>query len=526
MKINQFKIGTRLAAGNAILLALIVLVAMVGLRGMSRGNEALARITEVNVAKLALLEQMTSSVHVVMRVIRTMALIDDPAEAQGEFVKITAAREQYDGALRKLEAMPLDETGKATVARLKETQAAARPLNNRFLELVRTDRQAAIKLLRTDGAAANTRWQEQLQNYAQYQRRKNAQDAIDAARTYADARTWMLASLAAALVLGGALAWLQERAIVQPLRTAVGVARTVAAGDLSAAITSDARDETGDLLRALADMNNRLRDTVTHVRGGAGQVAAAAAQIAAGNHDLSSRTEQQAGSLEETAASMEQISGNVGQSMDSAQSAHELAQRAAGEAEHGGQVVAQVIATMGRIDDASRKIGEITSVIDGIAFQTNILALNAAVEAARAGEQGRGFAVVAGEVRSLAQRCTAAAREIKGLIEDSNARVEEGARQVNLAGAAIGQVVERVRQVSHVVDEISRASREQHAGIGQVNEALSQMDAVTQQNAALVEEAASAADALQEQAAALEQLVSVFNTGAARATRAAQLSTM
>ncbi|GAB2839062.1 methyl-accepting chemotaxis protein [Pseudoduganella ginsengisoli] len=518
MQINHWKIGTRLAAGNAILLALIVAVAMVGLNGMARGSAALSHITHVNVAKLALLEDMASSVHIVSRVIRTMALIDDPAEAQREYVKITAAREKYDAAMSKLETMPLDDAGKATVARLKEHQAAARPLNNKFLELIRTDREAAIKLLRTDGAAANNRWQDELHGFSELQRRKNAQDEAGASQAYTGARMWMFLAMGLALTAGAGLAWVQSRSIVQPLQSAVNVARTVASGDLSAHIATQARDETGDLLRALADMNGKLRDMVTQVRSGAESVATASAQIAGGNHDLSARTEQQAGTLEETAASMEEISSTVAQSLDHALSAQQLAQQAAGEAQQGGAVVAQVIATMSEIDASSRKISDITSVIDGIAFQTNILALNAAVEAARAGEQGRGFAVVAGEVRSLAQRCATAAREIKTLITDSNTRVEEGTRQVHLAGTAIGQVVERVQQVSQVVDDISRASREQNSGIVQINEALTQMDTVTQQNAALVEEAASAAEALQDQATALEKLVRAFNTGRGDAT--------
>ncbi|MBY0238113.1 MAG: MCP four helix bundle domain-containing protein [Burkholderiaceae bacterium] len=513
MHLNHWKIGTRLAAGNAILLAMIIAVAMVGMHGMARSNDALRHITHVNVAKLALLEDMGSANHIVTRVIRTMALIDDPAEAQREYAKISLARASYDNALRTLETMPLDDAGKATIVRLKQAQAATRPLNDQFLALIRTDRDAAITLLRTEGAAANHRWQEELHGYSALQRQKNAVDEALADQAYVQARQWMLVSLATALVVGMALAWLQGRSIVLPLKAAVGLARTVAAGDLSAHIASDARDETGELLRALAEMNGKLRDMVTQVRSGAEAVASASAQIAGGNHDLSARTEQQAGTLEETAASMEQISSTVAHSLDHAQSAQRLAQRAADEAQQGGDVVAQVVATMGMIDAASRKIGDITSVIDGIAFQTNILALNAAVEAARAGEQGRGFAVVAGEVRSLAQRCATAAREINVLITDSNSRVEEGARQVGLAGAAIGQVVERVRQVSQVVDDITHASREQNAGIGQINAALTQMDATTQQNAALVEQAASAAEALQDQACALEQLVRAFHTG-------------
>jgi methyl-accepting chemotaxis protein len=512
MNLNNLKIGIRLAGANAIMLALIVAVAATGLAGMARCNDALHHITKVNVAKLSLLETMSESVHIEARVMRTMALIEDPAEAQREFVKITAARDAYDESLRKLETMPLDAAGHAAVGRIKEAQAAARPVNNRFLELTRTDRPAAIGLLRAEAAKALTQWQEELHGYQSLQRTKNAQDETAAEHAYDDARLWMFGALAVALAAGVALAWLQSRSIVRPLREAVDVARTVASGDLSADIGSSARDETGDLLRALANMNTRLRDMVGQVRTGAQSVAVASAQIASGNLDLSSRTEEQAGTLQETAASMEEMNANVQNSMENAQAAQEMAQRAAQEAQHSGELVAQVIATMGAIDAASRKIADITTVIDGIAFQTNILALNAAVEAARAGEQGRGFAVVASEVRNLAQRCATAAREIKALIADSGEQVQQGSHQVELAGAAIGQTVGRVQQVSAMVNDMAGASREQNTGIGQLNQALTDIDSITQQNAALVEEAASAAASLQQQATMLEGLVSQFRT--------------
>ncbi|MRV71516.1 HAMP domain-containing protein [Duganella sp. FT92W] len=513
MNLNNLKIGVRLAAANAIMLALIIGMALVGLSGMARSNDALHHITKVNLVKISLVETMSESVHIVARVMRTMALIDEPAEAQREFAKITAAREAYDTALGKLEGMPLDAAGRATIGRLKEAQAAARPVNDRFLQMIRSDRPAAIQLLRTDAARALTAWQEELHGYEALQRSKNAQDEAAAELAYDDARLWMFVSLALALAAGVALAWLQSRSIVRPLRAAVDVARTVAAGDLTADIGSTARDETGELLRALAEMNARLRDMVGQVRSGAQSVAVASAQIASGNLDLSTRTEEQAGTLEETAASMEEMNANVQHSMENAQTAQDMAQRAAQDAQHSGELVAQVIATMGAIDAASHKIADITTVIDGIAFQTNILALNAAVEAARAGEQGRGFAVVASEVRSLAQRCATAAREIKVLIADSGAQVKQGSQQVELAGAAIGHTVGRVQQVSAMVSDMAAACREQYTGIGQLNHALTEIDGITQQNAALVEEAASAAASLQQQAAMLEQMVSQFRTG-------------
>ena len=324
--------------------------------------------------------------------------------------------------------------------------------------------------------------------------------------------SWVLlggGALAAVLAMG--LAWLLARNITLPLHQAVALARQVASGDLTAQIVVRSRDETGQLMTALRDMNAALADIVGRVRGGTDTIATASAEIAAGNMDLSSRTEQQAGSLEETASSMEELTSAVKQNADNAQAARTLAASASAVAQQGGAVVADVVHTMGAIEESSHKIADIISVIDGIAFQTNILALNAAVEAARAGEQGRGFAVVATEVRNLAQRSAAAAREIKGLIDDSVERVGAGSRLVDRAGATMQEVVGSVQGLTTLINEITDASEEQRLGIEQVNEAITQMDQVTQQNAALVEEAAAAANAMQEQAVQLSQAVQVFH---------------
>jgi methyl-accepting chemotaxis protein len=326
----------------------------------------------------------------------------------------------------------------------------------------------------------------------------------------AKARNWIIGLLAGSLIVGLGLAVFMARIISAPLNRAVAVAKQVAEGDLTAKIEATSEDETGQLMHSLKAMNDNLLRIVGEVRVGTDTIATASSQIASGNLDLSSRTEQQASSLEETASAMEQLTATVKQNSDNAKQANQLAVSASEVAIQGGTVVGEVVDTMQAINDSARKIVDIISVIDGIAFQTNILALNAAVEAARAGEQGRGFAVVASEVRSLAQRSAAAAKEIKTLIDDSVEKTGRGSKLVESAGVTMTEVVTSVKRVTDIVAEISSASQEQSTGIEEVNRAITQMDEVTQQNAALVEEAAAAAQSLQDQAQALAGVVSVF----------------
>ena len=326
----------------------------------------------------------------------------------------------------------------------------------------------------------------------------------------------MLALTVMVVVAGIGLAggvWL-SRQIVQPLQQSVELAEKVAQGQLNNSIVVNRSDEIGALLDALKKMQDNLAQLVFNIRQGSEGVAAASAEIAQGNNDLSMRTEQQASALEETAASMEELGSTVKQNADSARTANQLAVSASSVAEQGGKVVDQVVQTMRGIVDSSRKISDIISVIDGIAFQTNILALNAAVEAARAGEQGRGFAVVASEVRSLAGRSAEAAKEIKLLINASVERVEHGTALVDQAGTTMIEVVGSIKRVTDIVSEISAGSSEQAMGVQQVGEAVMQMDQTTQQNAALVEEMAAAASSLRSQAQELVQLVAAFTIDA------------
>lgn len=323
------------------------------------------------------------------------------------------------------------------------------------------------------------------------------------------------AAIAAVVVLGLLCSVYVVRQITQPLDEAVQLADSIAAGDLTVDLRDDRQDELGRLLRSLNAMTQRLRTVVTEVRNGVDSVSSAASQIATGNQDLSSRTEQTAANLEETASSIEELTATVSQSADTARQANQLASTAVQAAERGGSVVEQVVASMQQITSSSHKIADIIGVIDGIAFQTNILALNAAVEAARAGEQGRGFAVVAGEVRSLAQRSAEAAKEIKNLISASVHNVDIGSSQVAQAGESMQEIVASVRRVTDLIGEISAATNEQHDGFVQVNQAVGNLDQMTQQNAALVEESSAAALAMNEQAQRLAQVVAVFNVGTA-----------
>ena len=342
----------------------------------------------------------------------------------------------------------------------------------------------------------------------------NAQAALqadsDAQTIFQGARISVLVTMAAAVGLAVFLAVAITRAVTRPAAQAASAALAIAQGELGVPITAHGKDEMGLILQALEEMRSNLSRVVTGVRTSAESVASASAQIAWGSNDLSARTEQQASALEETAASMEELGSTVRQNADNARTANQLAMNASTVAAQGGEVVAEVVETMKGINASSNKIADIISVIDGIAFQTNILALNAAVEAARAGEQGRGFAVVAGEVRSLAQRSAEAAKEIKSLIQASVEQVDAGASQVRTAGATMEQVVASVQEVHHLIQEITTATTEQSGGIAQVNTAVSQLDQMTQQNASLVEESAAAAENLREQAMALSESVNRF----------------
>jgi len=511
MSIANLKIGTRLGLGFAAVLALMLGLTLTGIGSAGKIQDNLDNIVHGYMFKMGLLQEMSDSVHIVARVTRTIVILTDEAAMANEYKKIEAARAVYNAAAQTLSITPSSEAGKASRARIAELQALARPLNDKVLELGRANKNAeATEILLKQAAPATQTWLDALREDLARQKDGGEKAAAAARDSYLSTRILMFSLTGAAMLLGAALAWLVTRSITGPLGAAIKVAETVASGDLSSQIEIRSRDETGQLLLALKNMNASLQQIVGQVHGSTDTIATASRQIAAGNLDLSSRTEQQASALEETASSMEELTSTVRQNADNARQANVLAVSASEVAVKGGQVVTQVVDTMGAINTSSKKIVDIIGVIDGIAFQTNILALNAAVEAARAGEQGRGFAVVATEVRNLAQRSAAAAKEIKQLIDASVEQVEVGSKLVDQAGLTMNELVSSVRHVTDIMGEIAAASREQEVGIEQINQAITEMDNVTQQNAALVEEAAAAAQSLQEQAGNLAQVVSVF----------------
>jgi methyl-accepting chemotaxis protein len=513
---NKLKIGIRLGLGFGAVLLMLALVIGLGISRLSELYEGTDQIVNQHYPKVLLAQRVQDDFDHTARALRNIMLSSGPGLIARELASIVEARKDISATLGKLDPLIQSAAGRQSFKAIQDARAAYVVLLEQFLQLQaegKKDEALAILLGSLDKAqSAYTDSLVALITHQSEQMEAGRQRAED---TYYSGRILLGAAGLIALILGALLARVISRSITQPLIRAVGVAQAVAAGDLTSRVEIVAQDETGQLLQALSDMNTHLQNIVGQVRSGTETIASASGQIASGNMDLSSRTEQQAGSLEETASSMEQLTSTVKQNGDNARQANALAASASDVAVRGGAIVSQVVETMGSINESSRKIADIIGVIDGIAFQTNILALNAAVEAARAGEQGRGFAVVASEVRNLAQRSAGAAKEIKELIVDSVEKVEAGSKLVNQAGATMDEIVASVKRVTDIVGEITAAGHEQEVGIEQINKAISQMDTVTQQNAALVEEAAAAAGALQELADNLAQVMAVFKVDAA-----------
>ncbi|NVM78017.1 methyl-accepting chemotaxis protein [Duganella sp. SG902] len=511
---KNIKIGGRLGLGFAVVLTLMLALALVGLSSMAKVEDQFEEIVNANMVKIALLTDMGDAIQTNSVAVRNVILFSDDVQRAPEVKRIAEQRARYEKSYQQLTGLVTRAKGKELLANIEARRAEAAVLMDKAIALAQADSDAeATSVLMGQVRPAQDQWYAALDALTQFQNENTAKSVAEARAIYQRTRLQMGLFTLAAVVLGALIAWLITRSIVRPVGAAVKVAQTVAAGDLTSNIEVTSRDETGQLLQALKDMNTGLVVMVGEVRGGTDMIASASQQIAFGAADLSSRTEEQASSLEETASSMEQLTATVRQNADNARQANQLALAAAEVAVKGGAVVSQVVGTMGSINDSARQIADIIGVIDGIAFQTNILALNAAVEAARAGEQGRGFAVVASEVRTLAQRSAAAAKEIKVLIDNSVQKVDAGSQLVEQAGSTMREVVDSIRQVTDMMQDITNASREQSAGIEQINQAVTEMDQVTQQNAALVEESAAASEAMKQQATRLSQMVSVFKLG-------------
>ncbi|WP_296000493.1 methyl-accepting chemotaxis protein [Rugamonas sp.] len=520
---KNLNIGTRLAGGFGLVLILMMLMTAIGIGHMQKVADATRDMMQQPLAKERMISDWYRLIHTSVRRTSAIAKSNDPSLGPF-FAEDTAASTKEVNALQHDVEALLDTA--------PEKQMFTDMLANRKRYLSSRDGIVALKkdgkleesdqLLQQHFIPDGKAYLESLRGLLDLQRKRIDANAAGIEDTYQHSRNVMVALGLAVLLLGAACAWWLTHGIVVPLGRAVQIAVAVAGKDLRSDIAVDSRDETGRLLAALKSMNDGLVDIVAEVRAGTESIATASSEIAAGNLDLSARTEQQASSLEETASSMEQLTSTVKQNADHARQANQLAMSASAVAQRGGAVVSEVVGTMDAINASSRKIVDIISVIDGIAFQTNILALNAAVEAARAGEQGRGFAVVATEVRNLAHRSAAAAKEIKELIGNSVDKVDAGSALVNQAGMTMSEVVDSIRRVTDIMGEITTASMEQSAGIEQVNQAMSHMDEVTQQNAALVEQAAAAAASLHERADALAHVVSVFKLADAVSHRAPQ----
>ena len=528
MKLINLNISVRLGLLGAFFLLAMLLISLNDWRAMGAANaraaDALARIEALaQAADMARSAQVEFKIQV-QEWKNILIRGGDPADFnkyRDGFEK-SAARTlaELDGLKAALAAQG------APTAKVDDAQAALRALNERYHAALKSYDGAnpeSYKLLDSQVKGIDRAPTQQIdaivagiQDTAKTTIATVRSDMEAAAR--AEHRLAIATVLAVLLAAAGVTVWL-ALGITRPIHAAVTIARTVAAGDLTHPIVVDRKDEIGMLLEALKHMQDSLAGIVARVRSGTDTITDATREIAQGNQDLAARTEEQAGTVEETAASMDQLTAMVRSSRDSADRATALAGEASDVASRGGAAVAQVVGTMTEIDAASRKIVDIIGVIDGIAFQTNILALNAAVEAARAGEQGRGFAVVASEVRSLAQRSASAAKEIKTLIGDSVEKVQAGTRLVSEAGVTMEEVVDSVRRVAGLIAEIGATATHQSEGITQVNDAMGQMDAVVQQNSALVEQAAAAAEGLRQQASALAGAVGVFRlAGAARLT--------
>jgi methyl-accepting chemotaxis protein len=499
-----------------------MLIALEGLVSVNAVRAGLDNIASDKTPKVFASASIINQVDAIAIALRNMMLTDDAADRQRQVEVINKSREIIKKEVDYLSATVVSSEGKALLAQVLEQRIKYIDGQNALIALILADMpDEAKKFLGAQLRPILGAYKNAILNFIELSKKQVHTAQTDAQAEHEQARSLLMGLSVIALGLAALVGWLIARSILGELggepKEAADLARAVALGDFTRN-TNITSTNAASLMSSLVEMQKNLATVVSNVRTGAEGVATASAEISQGNNDLSARTESQASALEETAASMEELSSTVKQNADSARQANQLAANASTVAIRGGEVVGQVVETMKGINESSRKISDIISVIDGIAFQTNILALNAAVEAARAGEQGRGFAVVASEVRSLAGRSAEAAKEIKILINTSVERVEQGTALVDEAGSTMSEVVASIRRVTDIMGEISAASNEQALGVSQIGEAVTNMDQVTQQNAALVEQMAAAASSLKSQAQELVQTVAVFKLNAIEST--------
>jgi methyl-accepting chemotaxis protein len=515
-------IRTRLIATMALLGVLIIFIGARGVLALHTSNNVLKDVYSNSMVSMKAIYEAQIQIDRARLSLDRVALNPEAANAQETLKKAQDFIDGNEKYWKSYLALPFGDGEKALADQVEATRQA----------LVKDGLQGAIKALNSKDKAEIERlmlsevtrlfrlYVDASEKLSTYQLKSTEEQYAESQSAYQRSMTLAIVTIVVGIVLGGVSGLFLLRAVMQPLDQARSHFHAMAGGNLSNPIEVGRKDEMGEMMEGLQQMQERLAGTVRSVREGSDAIATASSEIAAGNLDLSRRTEQQAANLEETASSLEELTSTVKQNSDNARQANALAMSASDIAVKGGELVTRVIDTMGSITESSDKIADIIGVIDGIAFQTNILALNAAVEAARAGEQGRGFAVVATEVRNLAQRSAAAAKDIKALITDSVEKVGSGSALVNEAGATMNEIVTSVRRVTDIISEISSAGREQEIGIEQINTAVAEMDNVTQQNAALVEQAAAASQAMQEQAVKLAEMVAVFQVSGSTSTSA------
>ncbi|MFZ6642977.1 methyl-accepting chemotaxis protein [Undibacterium sp. TC4M20W] len=509
--IRNWNIGHKLGLGFAFVILLMLALTVTGYTQLGRVNQGVNLVVKEVYPKTATVNRIKADLDHIARSMRNLLLLSTLDERKPEQAAIDKSGKQIELDLAQFGKLASSAEEKKLLQAVLAAKQRYQPVLDKFLKLVvENEVEQAKDLVLPEIAPLQDQYFAALDQLVTLQTSQMERSGSDAASISGAAQVLMIILLAFAGLVAVSIAILTTRAITASLKAAILLAESVASGDLRADIEVRSNDETGQLLTSLNQMSQSLINTVGQVRKSSENIGLASREIANGNMDLSNRTEQQASGLEETAASMEQLTATVGQNAENAAQAHDLAGKAYQHAGKGGKVIDQVELTMGAIKASSNKIVDIIGVIDGIAFQTNILALNAAVEAARAGENGRGFAVVAAEVRNLSQRSASAAKEIKTLIADSVGQVDAGGKLVNEASLTMRDIVSSVQHVAEIISEISAASREQNTGIVQVNQAISMMDQMTQQNAALVEQAAAAARSMQDEAELLVETVAVF----------------